>query len=976
MRARIRLATLIFPIALLTPSAPLVWQGNAGVALAQSIPSPERHFGHVIGADRKLVDWEGIVEYMQLVGTRSERVNVRETGRTTLGRPFLVVEISSPNTIANIDHYKAMQQRLYFQDHRPGQNLESVHSERERQELFDDHKAVVLITATIHSTEVGAAQMGLELVHHLATDNGPRTRKILDNTIFLLVPSLNPDGQDMVSDWYMQHVGSEYEGGSLPWLYHAYVGHDNNRDMYMYSQQETRLIGEVLYQEWFPSIWLDEHQMGSSGPRIFTMPATDPINPNVHPLIYTLNGIYGQAQTAALEAAGKVGIAYDYVYTNFWPGAMAWTGWWHNQVGMLTEVASVRIATPTEQETEALGVSSTGGRRFGAEPGAALPRPRDTQSRTTYRRPWLGGEWTLRDIVDYELIVSLALLETAADTRDQLIRQIYEVNRSTILEFAGGESGGGETDYGGLPGAVAEQRTETGRVFAGFGGIAGHPYAVIIDPDQHDPPTVARMLQTLELGGVIVERARADFEANGATYDAGTYVIRLGQVFGRYAKEMLEVQTYPEVRATPESPPQPPYDVTAWSLGMQMGVEVLFVDQPFDASLEVVDGVPLPAGRLEGDGSTFAVSAAYNDAFRLANQLWNEGAQISRITQPHVTASGTHLQPGAWVISQVPRERMQALARQYGLVIAALDGAPAAPMASVSQPRIAVYQPWGSNMDEGWTRWLLDDYGFEYTTLHPQDLRAAASGAGDDNTIPDDARSQWPSFVGERAPATVVQAPLAQRFDVVLFTHQSASSILGGNSSRTTPPVYKGGIGEAGLTALREFIDAGGTAVALGAATDLFIEHWPIPVKNAAAGLSSDELLIPGTIVNIETDPSHPLSWGMPRESYGYFIRSPFFTLTEGFASQQATVAVRYPNTNVRASGWLRGEEHVAGRAAVVQLDLDPPDPAHRGGSIILLGLRPQHRVQTHATFKTLFNALLRGEEPLAATRATGGVDR
>jgi hypothetical protein len=941
-------------------------------AVSQSIPSPERNFGHVIGADRTLVDWDGIVDYLQLVGSRSNRVNVREMGRTTLGRPFLLVEIASAATMANLDRYKSLQQRLYFQDHRPGQDPESVHSDRQRQEIFNDHKAVVLITATIHSTEVGAAQMSLELVHHLATDDSPTTRKILDNTIFLLVPSLNPDGQDMVAEWYTRHVGTEYEAGSMPWLYHAYVGHDNNRDMYMYSQQETRLIGEVLYKEWFPSIWLDEHQMGSTGPRIFTMPATDPINPNVHPLVYTLNGIYGQAQAAALEAAGKVGIAYDYVYTNFWPGAMAWTGWWHNQVGMLTEVASVRIATPTEQEAEALGVTSAGGGRFrGSEPGELLPKPRDTQSRTSYARPWLGGKWTLRDIVDYELIVSLALLETAAGTRDQLLRQIYEMNRSTIQEFMNGESREGETDYGALPDAVEEQRAETGRVFAGFGGVAGTPYAIIIEPDQHDPPTVSKMLQTLERGGVIVERARSGFQANNRRYAAGTYVIRLAQVFGRYAKEMLETQTYPEVRATPESPPEPPYDVTAWSLGLQMGVDVEFVDHPFDASLEVVDGVPLPAGRVEGAGDTYVVSAAYNDAFKVVNQLWNEGAPIRRSETAFSGEGDSWYDAGAWMIAGVSRDRMEALAGQYGLTIAAIGGTPRVSTVAVRKPRIGVYQAWGSNMDEGWTRWLLDQYSFEYTTLHPQDFRAA-SGAMGDFDIPQDARSHWPSFVSDNAPAQTEHIPLVDRFDVILFADQSASSIVNGSDSRTTPPVYRGGIGDDGLNALRAFIDAGGTAVALGNATKLFVDHWPIPVKNAAEGLSNDELLIPGTIVNVETDPTHELAWGMPRESHGYFIRSPFFTLTEGFASQVATVAVRYPNSDVRASGWLRGGEYVAGRAAAVQLDFAPTAMGAKGGRIVLLGLRPQHRVQTHATFKILFNALVRGDTAVLET-STGG---
>lgn len=951
--------TLIFVAA--TALARPILPPCGGTIAAQSIPSPERQLGHAIGADRKLVDWDDAVDYFRLVGRRSDRVNVRELGQTTLGRPFLLLEIASASTLAELDRYKRLQQRLYFQDHRPGQDPDAVHSDAQRRELFEQQKAVVLITASIHATEVGAAQMSLELVHLLATDNSPRIRKILDNTIFLLVPSLNPDGQQMVAEWYDRYVDTEFEAGSMPWLYHGYVGHDNNRDMYMFSQAETELLGKVLYKEWFPSIWLDEHQMGSTGPRIFTMPATDPINPNVHPLIYTLNGVYGQAQAAALEAAGKVGIVHDYVYTNFWPGAMAWTGWWHNQVGMLTELASVRIATPTDQETEVLGVSPTGPRRRGGgAPGQPLPKPRDTVSRTTYPRPWLGGRWTLRDIVEYDLIASLSLLETAADTRGQLVRQIYEVNRSTIQEFMRGQTESARSGYGPLPGTVPEDRPETGRVFPGFGSIAGTPYAIIIEPDQHDPPTVAKLLQTLERGGVTIERARSAFETNGATYAAGTYVIRLGQVFGRYAKEMLEAQTYPEVRPTPDSPPQPPYDVTAWSLGMQMGVEVTWADQPFDASLEVVRGVPLPRGEVEGDGSTFIVAARYNDAVAAANQLWGEGASIARTTGVLTTETGRQFAPGSWVIKDVPRERMAQLAAAYGLTVTALDGDVAAPTVAVRRPRLAVYQPWGSNMDEGWTRWLLDRYGFEYTTLHPQDVRAAAADGETDVAIPDDARREWPSFVAQHAPPEVERTPLAERFDVILFADQSANSIVEGNSSSTTPPVYRGGIGEEGLRALHAFVTAGGTAVALGSATQLFIEHWPIPVKNVAADMSSDELLIPGSIVRIQADPSHPLAWGMPEESYGYFIRNPFFQLTEGFASQSATVAIRYPNTGLRASGWLRGEEHVAGRAAAVQIEFKPTVAGGRGGRIVLLGLRPQHRVQTHATFKLLFNALVR----------------
>jgi len=281
----------------------------------------------------------------------------------------------------------------------------------------------------------------------LATEDSPLVKNILDNVIFLLVPSLNPDGQVIVTDWYNKNLGTEYEVSPLPWLYHPYIGHDNNRDMYMFTQKESQLTAKLLWHDWFPSVWLDEHQMGSQGARIFVMPATDPINQNVHPLIYRWNGILGQAQAAALEAAGKEGIIYNSTYTNFWQGAMAWSGWWHNQVGLLTEVASARIASPIEQRRAQPGQQQPAAaedfqgqqRRQMENPNEPLPAPRDVQPRTEYPRPWLGGKWTLRDIVDYELIATMALLETAAQQREQLLKQIYEVNRATVEAGAKGD---------------------------------------------------------------------------------------------------------------------------------------------------------------------------------------------------------------------------------------------------------------------------------------------------------------------------------------------------------------------------------------------------------------------------------------------------------------------------------------------------------------------------------------------------------
>src|SRR6185369_3790548 len=394
------------------------------------IQSPEQFLGFRVGEDRKLARWDRIVEYMRLVAGASDRVRFRELGKTTNNNPFILLEIASADTIKNLDRFKQLERKLYFQGGPP--------TNAERDEIFRSGKAVVLVTCNIHATEIGSSQMVLELVHRLATEDSPLVRNILDNVIFLLVPSLNPDGQIIVTDWYNKNLGTEYEVSPLPWLYHPYIGHDNNRDMYMFTQKESQLTAKLLWNDWYPTVWLDEHQMGSNGARIFVMPATDPINPNVHPLIYRWNGILGQSQAAALEAAGKEGIIYNSTYTNFWQGAMAWSGWWHNQIGLLTEVASARVAAPIDQQRAIPGrpapAPGEGGRGGGGrgDGGGTLPAPTDITPRTEYPRPWMGGHWTLRDIVDYELIATMALLDTVADRREALLQQIYEVNRVTI----------------------------------------------------------------------------------------------------------------------------------------------------------------------------------------------------------------------------------------------------------------------------------------------------------------------------------------------------------------------------------------------------------------------------------------------------------------------------------------------------------------------------------------------------------------
>jgi hypothetical protein len=849
---------------------------SGGVTAAGSLQPPEQFIGFKVGADNKLARWDKIVDYMKLAATGSDRIRYRDLGKTSQGNALIALEIAAPETLKNLDRYKQLEHRLYFQNGPP--------SVRDRDEIFRLGKAVVLITCATHANEIGCTQTALELVHQLATDDSPAVRKVLDNVIVLLVPSLNPDGQILVTDWFNRNVGTPYESSPIPYLYHPYVGHDSNRDMYMFTQKESQYMAQLVWHDWFPTVWLDQHQMSANGPRIFVMPATDPINPNVHPLIYRWNGILGQSQAAGLEAAGKDGIVYNTTYTNFWEGAMAWSGWWHNQIGLLTEVASARIAAPVDQqratgrELAPLERSNRDGPEnlFTQTP---LPPPTDTTARTEYPRPWMGGHWTLRDIVDYELISTMALLETVADRRETILRQIFEVNRQTIDE-----------------------------------GRTGSVKAILVPIErQHDPREAGHLVDRLMVGGVDVYRADAPFTVEGDAYGAGTYVIPMTQVFARYAKDLLEKQTYPDVRREGPNPNiELPYDVTAWSLGMLLGVDVNFVNASMPSiRMSRLTAVARTPGRISGNGPHFVFDYTGPDTAIAINRLLKDGARLAFDAPSRVSVDG------------IGREKLEPLARELGLTIVSADLPPAgipqdAPQ-PIRAPRIGLYYPWtGGNIDEGWTRWVLEQYEFVATTLHNSDIR---------------------------------EGNLRRQFDVIILPDQLPRELIDGFTANTVRPEFRGGIGDAGVDHLMRFVAEGGTLVTLGSASDLVIDRFPIPVRDLKRGLRREQHFAPGTILRIQVDTSNPMGYGMARDTYGFYNNSPFFSLLEGFNSLKPTVIARYPNQDIVASGWLRGEDLMAGRAAVVSVDMKP-------GRVVLFGLRPQHRGQTHATFPLLFNAL------------------
>ncbi len=841
------------------------------LAAGATLQTPEQFAGFRMGADKKLLRWDRIVDYMKQAAASSPRIKVEELGKTTNGNPFVAVTIASPETLKDLARYKENQNRIAYP-----RGLAPDAAEK----LIASQKAVFLITCNIHATEIGSTQMVPELVHRLATEDSPFIRNILDNVIFILVPSLNPDGQILVTDWYMKNAGTEWENSPLPELYHKYTGHDNNRDGFMNTQLESKLINKLSYKDWFPVASLDEHQMGNAGPRIFVPPFKNPINPNIDPMIWEENGMLGYAMGAALHAKGYTGIVNDAMYTSWWQGGFVMQNWWHNMVGLLTEVASVNVASPIEQEKFVAGRTAatpepTAEQQRGRDPRRPVPAPRDVERRNTYPRPWLGGTWRLRDIVDYELAATFGVLDAVARNRETLVRNFYNMNRRQI------EAGAKEA-----------------------------PYAWVVTAAQHDPAAATRLLQILDEEGGEVHYAQESFTAGGKTFPAGSHVILMAQPFRPFLKDLLEKQVYPVTRATPGGPVERPYDVTGWTLPLQMGVEAIEIKQKFEAKLTPESPVVLPAGKTDvsaGNIVAWEIPRNSNNAFIAANRLLKAGVNVRWTNNgDYVAFSREDLAP-----------RMKQWSAELGLDVRARAALPAGAK-TLKSPRTALYMPWATNMDEGWTRWLLEQYEFPYTTVRNSDIKSGR---------------------------------LRDRFDVIILADQAKASILRGLSGEWIRPEHRGGIGEEGVAALREFARAGGTLITLGSASLVAVEDFPLPLKNSLKGLKQEQFFCPGSILKIFVDSTHPVAAGMRDQASAVFYNDVAFDLAPGLGDAHVKVIARYPSSGLLESGWIGGEEYLQDRIAAAEVTMGK-------GRVVLLGFSPQNRAQPQGTFKLLFNAV------------------
>ncbi len=620
-------------------------------------PSPETFFGHRMGADRRLVKWPQVVSYYQKLAAGSPAVKVEELGLSTEDRPFLLVTVSSPQNLARLTEFREIQRKLA--DPR-------LTTAAEAEELIDRGKAIVLVTCSIHSTEVASTLTAMEYVYKLVTEDTPRHRRILQDTIFLLVPSLNPDGVDKVADWYQHWVGTRYEGAPMVELYQRYVGHDNNRDWYIFSQQETRLLVEKAHNVWHPEIVYDVHQMGATGARIFVPPWLDPVDPNIDPLIVQQANSFGMQMATDLTSEGLKGVVVNGIYDYFSPARHYQS--YHGGIRLLSESASARYATPVTVPFSSL---QTRARGYNAQ-----------ESSWNFLEPWQGGRWSLRDIVDYQLVAFESVLYNAALKRPQLLRNFYRIGQRAISRRS--------------------------------------PAGVLLYRRQHDPNALTRLMQTLQFGMVEVQRASQDFFADGEQVHEGDYVISMNQPYSSFAETLLDSQDYPDLREYPGGPPRSPYDVTAHSLPLLMGVEVKMLGAGLaDAPVSKVDQVENPPGRVAGS-ETLSLSPAYSNSWIAVNRLLAMNAAVYR--------DETN---GRFIVRKTPALAtvIERLARDLGVDF---DVAPADLSAYrlLRSPRVGVYAGFVPIIDEGWTRWLLEQYEFQFARVDNARIAAGGSARG------------------------------------------------------------------------------------------------------------------------------------------------------------------------------------------------------------------------------------------------------
>jgi hypothetical protein len=902
----------------------------AGSADAQQrLTTPEQQFGHAIGADYVLPNYQDLVAWWRKLDVESDRMTLVDIGRTEEGRTQVMAIVTSPENHRTLQRWQEISRTLAM-----GQ-VDSATAAR----LAAEGKAVVWIDGGLHATEVLGAQQLMETLWQLVSRDDPETLRILNDVVILFVHA-NPDGMDLVSDWYMRNPSREQRSiGGIPRLYQKYIGHDNNRDFYASTQAETENMNRVMYHQWFPQIVYNHHQTGPTGTVMFAPPFRDPFNYVYDPLVITGIDMVGSAMHNRFIAERKPGVTTrrGANYSTWWNGGLRTTTYFHNMIGLLTET----IGNPTPMDIPFV--------------------PNRQLASSDLVSPIQPQRWHFRSSVDYSVTANYAVLDYASRYRPTLLMNFWRMGRNSVER-------GRQDSWTVYPRRVdsvraviaAErqgQRAEGNAVMSAgglFGGAPNpaesaryqallrrpewrDPRAYVIPADQPDFPTATKFVNALLETGVTVHRATASFSAGGKTYPQGSYVVRLDQAFRPHVLDMFEPQDHPNDFLYEGGPPIPPYDNAGWTLAYQMGVQFDRILEGFDGPLQRIDAWNLPAPRghvfqPRWNPSGYVLSPRQNDAFTAVNRLLAAGVPVYRVTREGERGEEAG---DFWVPAREGGAQVERLADSLGLTVEASRELPrgSVPLRPV---RIGLVDRYGGIMPSGWTRWIFEEFGFPYSVVFPPELDAGNLNAKYDVLVFVD------GTIPERDPRSTTGFMPGP--DAVPEEFRSQLGIV--TVAQTVPR-------------LREFLENGGTVLTIGGATVL-ARHLGLPVEDHLVEpgpdgeprhLPREKYFIPGSLLQVAVDNDAPVAWGMPEQAVVMFDDSPVFRLGAGAEAAGIRRIAWFDTPAPLRSGWAWGQQHLNGGAAIVSA------PVGRG-TLYLFGPEIAFRAQPHGTFRLLFNGL------------------
>jgi len=848
-----------------------------------SIQTPKEFFEFTPGDDGMLFTYEELISYLQIIDESSTRLKLVEIGKTPFKRPMYIAFISSAENISNLDELQNINRELALNP-----NL----TEEERDKYFTEGKVFVLGTLSMHSGEVGPSQAAALIAYDLATTNEQEKLNFLQNSVYMMVPCHNPDGMDMTVEHYKKYKGTKYDGSSMPGVYHKYVGHDNNRDFVTLTQEDTKAIARIYNQDWFPQVMVEKHQMGSMGPRYFVPPPHDPIAENIDAGIWNWAGIFGSNLITDMTGAGLKGVSQHYLFDDYWPGSTE-TCVWKNVISFLTEAASTKYATPIYIEPNELTVYGKGLSEY--EISINMPEP------------WPGGWWRLNDIVEYEIVSTNSILETASSHRQEILKYRNDLCKKEVSN-----------------------------------GKTKPPYYYILPKQQHDISEFVELINLLDEHGVEVYFLTNNVEINDRIFGDGDVVIPLAQPFRPFIKEVMEKQKYPVRHYTPNGEIIKPYDITSWSLPLHKGVTAVEINEKatihFSNLVKIT--TPLTIKMKPGlEPSAFLFSANNNESYKAAFIGIANGLNIERLTQ-QVEVNEEVIPAGSFLISLETNDREAAnnIIDKLNVDPIYLGDCSNLVMEKLEMPRIALVESNFHDMDAGWTRFIFDTYSISYTVVKPGDFE---------------------------------KTDFVKNYDVVLFPNEDKSILMEGKyKSEDTyyvtsyPPEFTKGIGTEGFNNLMSFLDEGGIIISWGNSTDLFmgplsikqgkddIEDFQLPVRDVSKNLKKDGLYVAGSLINIKLTPGNPVTYGMEEDIGVFFRGKPVFTTSLPRFDMDRKVIATFPKEDILLSGYAENEQKLKNKTAAVWLKKGK-------GQLVLFGFNPQFRGSTNVSFKLLFNSLL-----------------